>query len=189
MMATARLTPPDDFDRLAENIQFRFGDVIEDRSTFDVALGEFFVGNPRARSNADINPKAFRAYVDRNPSVSLNREHGRAKALHIVGSGRSLEADQRQTAKTVLPDTVAGRSQYIERGASKVDLKGVDTKKKAPVRFRERRDPKLFKFVGKQKGRTVFSRRIRATFKTKTGTVTKFVFIDRKGRRVSVKKK
>lgn len=114
-MVRKRSTPPDDSDRLAENL-FNFDRNIIDKQSFNEAYDKYLTDSPEAVGNAHLRDMTFNS-LRKNHRVVKNEN------LHTKAGGKSLRQDRRTTAKTV----VKTRKEYIKQGASKVDLKNYDT--------------------------------------------------------------
>lgn len=114
-MPSKRTTSQDDAERLAENV-FNFNPTIRDRQSFEIAYDEYLKESPDARFNTKLREMTFRELVRSNPRV-------RNENLHKKAGGKNLKQDKKKNAKTI----VNTRKEYIEKGASNVDLKNYDT--------------------------------------------------------------
>ena len=167
-MAKRRNSPTgEDIQRIAETLinNDSFGN-IQDFDSFEQAYEEYMLegGQDEMAKRKDIKEKVFNDVMQIRPSVERDRIFSKA-------GGKDLKKDRKTNAKTIVTD----RREYEERGASKVDLKGYDTK---PKTRRER-----FRFIGKSKGKTVFAEKVFINFKGKRMRR----YRDKKGRFASVK--
>ena len=109
------------WENINEILYGRSGKHIVDRDTFDVYYNSYM-----SLSDKEMNSKqkkfrtgCFELYADTHDKVLRQRIFKKA-------GGKDLVRDKRRTAKTI----VTTRQEYYEHGASKVDLKGYDTKVK-----------------------------------------------------------
>lgn len=162
-----RKTPEDDPDRLADRLRDEAKDQIQDRDSFDLAFNKL-IEVPEGQLNADqrrFRNQVFKNYRFKNPEVSKERLFTKAK-------GRDLRRDRQTTAKNI----VTTRDKFIDREASKVDLKGFDTRKQKFTKRISR--SRRLTIPSKVKGKVVFSEK---TFVTVKG-IRKVRFRDAKGR-------
>lgn len=136
-MAIKRTTPPDDSDRLAENL-YNYDRNIIDRPTFDDAYDRYLEDSPEAINNQELREQTFQSLTENYSTI--NNEN-----LHKKAGGKNLKQDQRKNAKTI----VKTRGQYIKQGATKVDLQNYDTiaKRKNAIIFA--RETKITRKNGK----------------------------------------
>ena len=101
----------------------------------------------------------------------LAKGQSKSKTYHEVGGGHDISRDRKQTSERV----VKTKDEYLLRGASKVDLKGYDTKQKK----KSKRKPKVhFNKLGSSKGKKIYGRAIKVKLRGKVFTR----YIDSKGR-------
>lgn len=152
------MTPPSDFERLAERIGTVYGDAISDRETFNYYYGKYLKGEDNGIFLQKNRNKVFDFYAE---NFGIQKD-----SLFKKAGGKSFERDKAQTAGTV----VDSQKDYARKGASRVDLRGYDTI-----------STKRFPYFGKVRGRIVKARQIEIVFFKK-----KVVrYIDERGRYVS----
>lgn len=167
-----RVTPEEDIDRINERLRSFAGMQIQDRDSFDLSFNSLFdkTDSTLSPQQKTLRNNAFDRFADANPNVSRERIFKKAK-------GKDLRRDRRTTAKTV----VTTRREFEKAGATKVDLKGFDTRRqKITKRIAERR---IFTIPAKVKNKIVFTERTFVTVKGKK----MLRFRDSKGRFGSVK--
>ena len=159
------MTPPNDFERLAENLQINRGKFIIDEESFKVALQDYL--GEEQEDNSILNPvnsgRVWRHYK--------RKYNVMAGSLHKSKGGRDLKLDRTKLAKHVVDKP----EDYTD--ARRQDLRGYDTPKLKKI--------KIFNVYGIQKGRVTGARKIFITFYGKKQSR----FIDRKGRYVSINKR
>ena len=153
-----RSTPQDEYERMAENLYTRYGDVITDRTSFDKAYETYFSPNDVVIDDDKLREKVFNI-VAKNRGVSREEKLDDVRAQFQVARGENYEYDKQRLAKTVYPNTRKGRVQYVKKGAKRSDLKGVDTPKKPKKKTR------TYSSLGKVKGKSVYA--YESTFKRK----------------------
>lgn len=152
----------EEYDRIAETM-FN-ADVqrdIIDAESFDVTYDEYFSEEPEFLNSVAKRRRVFDSMRDGRPDIKQGSVFRRA-------GGKSFELDRKRTAQTV----VTTQKEYLQRGASKVDLKGYDTKSK-------------FDQVGRKKTRIVYGRQTQITI----GRSTFPRFRDKSGQFISTKKR
>ena len=137
-----------DLERLGDSIWSDSKGKIVDRDTFDSHFKDF-MGDMTHKQQHTLAPAVFKKMKEKHESIDERR-------LFTKAGGKNLKQDQRTTAKTVLTN----KEEFIRKGASKTDLKGLDTKQ---VRKRPRSE---FTSVGHSGRRIV---QIRPTFVTING--------------------
>ncbi|NIP39037.1 MAG: hypothetical protein GWO07_07090 [Candidatus Dadabacteria bacterium] len=110
------VTPPEEIDRINERLFREKGDRIVDRDSYDIEFTKLFETKKLTRGQQRLRERAFKEYSDRHGTTQ--------QRLFTDAGGKSLEKDRQRTAKVVLDDPV----KFEERGAQKVDFKGLDTK-------------------------------------------------------------
>lgn len=143
-----RLTPPEEIDRINERL-FRESKLqIQDRDSYDLAFNDLLnkTDEDLTSTQRSLRNVGFREFVSDHPNVSNERLFTKAK-------GKDLKRDRRRTAGRV----VETRQEFVEAGASKVDLKGFDTARQKITRDIVRR--RTFTVAGRIKGRAVFTKR------------------------------
>lgn len=154
-----RVTPEQEFDRLAERIYNEHGENIVDRDTFDVFFNRYMGSEDITRKrDVVLREKTFDYYAKNHSGVSTER-------IHEEAGGKNLAVDMAKTAKTIVTD----KKQYRKLGAGKVDLKGYDTKPK----FKKKLD-----VTARVKGKIVYATQDTVIIKGHKITV----YRDRKGR-------
>lgn len=157
-----RVTPEQDYERLAERLNHEFGDMIRDRETFDHFYERYMddgeVPEDHGIRDRDSRDAVFDFYTG---AYRIGK-----KNLFERAGGKDYKRDIRQTASTV----VTTEKEYIKKGAQRVDLKGYDTK-----------NVTKFVYRGRQRGKIRYAREL----KTKRG----IRYIDKKGRYVSIRRK
>lgn len=112
-MPRKRVTPPDEFDRLAENIYNDRGHTIFDRKSYDIAFDKFFGAEKLTPAqNTVMRDEAWGFLKDR--------------MVFTRAGGRNLDRDRQKTHRIVYNKDQ--QEQYIRHGAQRSDLRGVDTK-------------------------------------------------------------
>lgn len=161
----------DDMRRIAETIDsLDLKNNIRDRDSFDRSYDEYLEESDELLVNENVRDKTFKILMSKHPKrIKDERIFKEAK-------GKSLEMDRRTTAKTI----VKTKEEYIRRGASKVDLKGYDTRKERirPVKKRER------PIIGRVKGKIVYTEKVMVKVKGKD----QVRYRDRLGRFASIKR-
>jgi hypothetical protein len=121
-MATKKLPSPteDDIKRIAETVMtLDSTDSIVDKQTFLEAYKDYLGEENDLLDNKFVERKVFSEIREKRPEISSSDFFKDAR-------GGDFERDRKTTAKTV----VTTRREYNKRGASHVDLKGYDVKKK-----------------------------------------------------------
>lgn len=148
---------PEEIERIADDIYSDSRGRIVDRDTFDQHYDLWFGGQKLSEAqDTTMRDKVFNNMQSRYKNISKER-------LYKKAGGKDLKRDQRQTAQEV---TTSPR-RYKQRGADKIDMKGLDTKK-----------VDKFTTTGKIKGRVVYCQRVRIHTKGKYY----YRLRDRKGR-------
>lgn len=162
-MAKRRITLDEDVSRISDSIYADSYGKIVDRDTFDMHYKDFFATEPTTLQDTRLKNKVFRDMKQKHPDISSRR-------IFTEAEGKDLKRDRMTTAKEV----TTSKSEYKRKGASRVDLKGYDTKQKR--RFK-------YNYVGQRKGKIVYARR---TFVNVQGK-RKLRYRDSRGRFVSTK--
>ena len=164
----------DDIDRLAENLESNYPNLIIDPDSLEKNLKNYF-----ERESQD--PEPFLIQARKNKLLT--------QILYKRGGGQRFRKDVEQTAKTTYPNTSDGREAYMEKGAGKSDLDGVDTRQGRKISKKKLSKTYIrqenLTFVGRVKKQTVKARK--ETIKVKNKDVTRYR--DRKGRFVKVRHK
>lgn len=136
-----RITPPDEIDRLAENIDNFSDKTITNKEEFDKQFNEFFDNQVSSGQNG-IREKTFEFLQDKHPL----RIQPAKKTVFQQAGGKDLKQDRKKTAKKI----VTSKKRYIQLGAKNVDLAGYDTK---GGKTRSRR----LEYLGKVRQRVVYA--------------------------------
>ena len=145
-MARRQGSPTDeDIERVAESILISdsFREIV-DEDTFIQKYEEYFEEESHLRNDINFRDSTFRKYRDLNPDIS-------DKSLFSKAGGKNLRRDKAQNAQTVVTDV----KEYNELGASRADLKGLDTVPKKPK----------FNIPSRIKGKVVYSKKEYVTVK------------------------
>lgn len=128
----------EDIDRISKSLWVDSRGQIVDRDTFDQHFNDFLEKAPSSKQERLLGGAVFQKLRENHPKITARRVFTGAK-------GKSLSKDQQTRAKTVVSDP----KEYRKRGASNVDLEGLDTPQKRSQ----------FKYVGKSKNRVVYLRK------------------------------
>ncbi len=164
-----RETTTEEVTRMRERVfNFHKGN-IENRKTFDVEFSKELTVSEKALTDRQLTfrNKVFKDFRKNHPDHIVEKKE---KVEFKKAGGKDLTRDRRQTR-----NVVGTRREYRKIGASRSDLRGVDTK---PAKDK-------FTKIGKSKGRIVYGRPVIVTIKGKK--IKRFR--DRKGHFISVKKK
>lgn len=118
------MTPPKDYDRLAQNLYNRAGDSIIDKDSFEIALSEYI-----DEEEAPILENRNKIKVWESFSLKYNIEEGKQEIFDKRG-GKSLKRDRLKTSKNV----VRKPEQY--KSSRKQDLIDLDTKVSKPAKIK-----------------------------------------------------
>lgn len=167
-----RITPEEDIERINERLRSFAAMQIQDRDSYDLSFNSLFGQTEAGLSSQQktLRGNAFEKFVDANPNVSKERIFKKAR-------GKDLARDRRTTAKRI----VTTRKEFEKAGATRVDLKGFDTKRqKFTKQIAQRR---VFTVPARIKDKVVFTQRTFVVVKGKK----MLRFRDSKGRFGSVK--
>lgn len=173
-MALKRQPSPtdDDFERVAEAIiNTDDFNLIQDRNSFDKEYDDYFENSTEWKKNRDFRDAVFKNALKLKPKISSDK-------LFTEAGGKNLTQDRKTNAKII----VTSKQEYIDKGASRVDLKGFDT---IPRKSRKRE----FNKIGRINNKIVFSSEYPSfKLKTKTGNPESVItrFRDKKGRFVKI---
>jgi len=169
-MGKKRMPSPtaDDIERIAETlINTDDFNQIQDRDSFDSAYDEYLGLNDNLVKNKSVRESTFKEVQRLKPTVDSERIFTKAK-------GTSLKQDRKRDAETI----VTTKQEYKQKGASKVDLKGYDTKPR-------KRKADEFNIIGRIKNKIVYVKAVRVTVRGKRFDR----FRDEKGRFARVENK
>ena len=155
-----------DIERIADSVWSDSRGGIIDRDTFDAHFKDF-MGETTSIQEKVLRPAVFRKLREKHEEVDRMRIFSKA-------GGKNLRLDQRKTHSKVLTD----KQEFIKTGASKSDLKGLDTKRKV------KRPKSAYTIPAKRRGKIVLSRR---TFVVVAGK-RRLRYRDELGRFVSVRR-
>lgn len=162
---------PDEINRINETLFNRAGFKIQDRDSYDLAFNNYLNIDEKTIKGTErkLRDNAFEDFIKEHPEVSSER------LFTKKAGGKDLRRDRLKTAKRV----VKTRKEFIQKGASKVDLKGFDT-----ARQRVSKDiilRRTFTVPARVKGRVVFA--VKTSVVVKGKKLTRFR--DARGRFVS----
>jgi len=167
-----RVTPEDDFRRLAERLNNEFPQ-ITDRETFDQAFDVYMQDvDLDEEAESIMKDKAFKYLRKIKPGkITVKRTFGEDEALYKIAGGNvdNLAKDRQRTA-----NIVKDKKRYVKVGATKADFPGLDTKR-----------TNAYGYLGRVKHKVVYARRERIRYGKKF--VVKYR--DKRGRFVSVRLK
>jgi hypothetical protein len=118
------LTPPKDYDRLAQNLYNRAGDSIIDKDSFEIALSEYI-----DEENAPVLENKNKIKVWESYSLKFDIEEGKQEIFDKRG-GKSLKQDRLKTSKNVV------KKPFQYKSSRKQDLIGLDTKTAKPSKIK-----------------------------------------------------
>ena len=139
-VSKVRITPEEDFDRLAERIWKDYGDDIEDIDSYNTAFDEFFnlqVGEkPSPKQNTILRKEVFKSLENKHPSVveeHLYPSKGRPKkAEHFE--------DKRKAKHFIYIGYIYDKQTHISKKVfTRKETLTYLTKKKGEIIFTERK--------------------------------------------------
>lgn len=141
-----RETPTEeDAIRISDYLLSHYRDKISDRASFNVAYSDYMQTSEDELEGglSELRDMAWNKY---------SRADIKEQKQFKEAGGKSLTRDRRTTAETV----VTTRKEYRKRGASEVDLKGFDTKKRK------------YSVPARLKGKVVYTRKETITVRNKS---------------------
>ena len=94
-----------------------------DKDTYDMHFKEF-IGDVSPRQERYLKPAVFQQLKKQHSGISNSR-------LFTKAGGKDLNRDRKTTAKEV----TTSKTEYVKKGAARVDLKGYDTKQKTKYNY------------------------------------------------------
>jgi len=144
----------EDIERVARALRDQYGSNIQDQESFKQAFLLYMGSTNNIRDKQVFMQDVFIEYSRLNGTPKEN--------LFKKAGGKNLKADREKNAQTI----VKTKKEYIEKGASNVDLKGYDTKKER------------FNFIATKNGKIVKARKKEITVNGKK----QIRYYDRKGK-------